>query len=91
MVPSDTMRIDRLLCYLRFVKTRSQAQRWIDEGHIRCNGMRVTRHSHPIGDGDIIVLPTKPTVKAIEILAIPARRDAPAQAQSCYRVLDPRL
>ncbi len=84
------MRIDRLLCCLRFVKTRSQAQNWIDQGHIRCNRIRVTRHSHAAMIGDVIVLPGVRTVTAIEIVAIPDRRGNAADAQSCYRVLDPQ-
>ena len=37
------MRLDRLLWFLRFARTRSAAQRWIAEGHIRRNGERVVR------------------------------------------------
>lgn len=83
------MRIDRLLCYLRIVKTRSQAHDLVGAGHIRCNGVRVTRDSYAVVIGDILVLPLGATVRIIEILQIPERRGPPALAQSCYRVLDP--
>ncbi|MGB3737850.1 MAG: S4 domain-containing protein [Pontixanthobacter sp.] len=82
------MRIDRLLCCLRFVKTRSQAQRWIDAGHIRCNGVRVIRHSLPIAVDDILVLPVGADIRVAKILVLPNRRGSPAVAQSQYRLLD---
>ena len=37
------MRLDLLLVRLRFAKSRSIAQRWIEDGHMRRNGARVTR------------------------------------------------
>lgn len=83
------MRIDRLLCYLRFVRTRSQAQKLIDQGHIRCNGQRVNRHSHAIQCADVLTLPLGATVKIVEILVLPERRGPAADAQACYRCLDP--
>lgn len=83
------MRIDRLLCHLRFVRTRSAAQRLVDEGHIRRNGERVTRGSRDIAVGDILTLPLGGTVRLIEILTLPERRGPPREAQACYRELDP--
>ena len=84
------MRIDRLLCYLRFVRTRSQAHQLVDAGHIRCNGMRVERDSYAVSIGDVLVIPTGKAVRIIEILEIPERRGPSAFARSCYRVLDPQ-
>lgn len=82
------MRIDRLLWFLRFTKSRSLAQRWVNEGHIRRNGARVTRLDQPIGAGDVLTLPLHNRVLPIEILSLPARRGPPEEAQSCYRELD---
>lgn len=84
------MRIDRLLCYLRFVKSRSQAHKLVDDAHIRCNGMRVGRDSYAVSIGDVLVIPLGTAVRVVEILELPERRGPPALAQSCYRVLDPR-
>lgn len=82
------MRIDRLLCYLRFVKTRGTAQRLIDAGHVRCNTLRVTRASQPVAPGDVLTLPLGSAVKVVEVLALPTRRGPAGEAQACYRVLD---
>ncbi|WP_332310536.1 RNA-binding S4 domain-containing protein [Alteripontixanthobacter muriae] len=83
------VRIDRLLCYLRFVKTRSRAQELVAAGQIRRNGQRVTRTSQPIGIGDTITLPLGRAIKVVTIERIPARRGPPCEAQACYRDLDP--
>jgi ribosome-associated heat shock protein Hsp15 len=82
------MRLDRLLWFLRFARTRSAAQRWIAEGHIRRNGERVTRQDQPVMVGDVLTLPLRSRVLPIEILALPARRGPAAEAAGCYRPLD---
>jgi ribosome-associated heat shock protein Hsp15 len=82
------MRLDRLLWFLRFAKTRSAAQRWIAEGHIRRNGERVTRLDQPVLVGDVLTLPLRSRVLPIEILALPGRRGPAAEASACYRPLD---
>jgi ribosome-associated heat shock protein Hsp15 len=82
------MRIDKLLWFLRFVRTRSLSQQWVEDGHIRRNGQRVTRCGQPILTGDILTLPWHETVIVIEVTALPARRGPASEAQGCYRVLD---
>jgi len=83
------LRIDRLLCYLRFVKTRSQAHQLVDGGHIRCSGTRVTRVSHEVSVGDVLTIPLGTMVQIAEITAMPARRGSASEAQACYQLLDP--
>jgi ribosome-associated heat shock protein Hsp15 len=82
------MRIDRLLFNLRFAKSRTVAQRWIGEGHIRRNGERVLRQDLAVAVGDVLTLPLGRTVKVIELLALPARRGPASEAGACYRPLD---
>jgi len=82
------MRIDRLLCHLRLVRTRGLAQRLIESGHVRCNGARVIRPSHPVVPCDVLTVPLGRAVKVIEVLALPDRRGPAGEAQACYRVLD---
>ena len=83
------MRIDRLLCCLRFVRTRSAARVLIEQGHVRRNGERVLRASRAIGVGDVLTFPIGQQVKLIEVLAMPERRGPAREAQACYRELDP--
>ena len=82
------LRIDRLLHALRFARSRTLAQRWIAEGHIRRNGERVTRQDLDVAAGDVLTLPLRSRVLVIELTALPARRGPPAEARSHYRPLD---
>src|SRR6187431_2393164 len=82
------MRIDRLLFNLRFAKSRTLAQRWIAEGHIRRNGERVVRQDLAVAIGDVLTLPLRQAVLVIELLALPARRGPGGEARACYRRLD---
>lgn len=84
------MRLDKLIYFLRFAKTRAIAQRWIGEGHMRLNGQRIERSSATVKIGDVLTLPMRAEVRVIEIAALPARRGPASEAQSCYRELDGR-
>ena len=83
-----TIRIDKLLWFLRFAKTRSLAQDWVSAGHFRRNGRRIERPAQPVAVGDTLVLSLPNGVWVIELTAIPARRGPVSEALSCYRVLD---
>ncbi len=83
-----TMRIDKLLWFLRFTKTRGIAQAMVGQGHIRLNGRRIERAHQGVGIGDVLVLPLPAGVRVVEVLALPERRGPASEAQSCYRVLD---
>ena len=82
------MRIDRLLWFLRFARTRSRAQKWVSEGHIRRNGERVERPGLLVAAGDVLTLPLAKSVVVIEILSLPSRRGPAQEARACYRELD---
>lgn len=82
------MRIDLLLCRLRLVKTRSLAQRMVEESHMRCNGQHVLRPSHCVRAGDVLTFAHGETVRIIEIVALPVRRGPAPEAQAHYRTLD---
>lgn len=82
------MRIDKLLWFLRFARTRPIAQALCEAGHIRRNGRRV-EHAHvAIAAGDVLVIPLSSGVDVIEIVALPARRGPASEARACYRMLD---
>jgi ribosome-associated heat shock protein Hsp15 len=82
------LRIDKLLWFLRFAKSRSLAQEVVGQGHVRLNGNRVTRAAQGVAAGDRLVLPLGPKVRVIEIVTLPSRRGPAIEAASCYRVLD---
>lgn len=85
------MRIDRLLCNLRFVRTRSLAASLIQTGHLRRNGIRITKVSQEIAVGDVLTIPLGTTVRLVEVLALPERRGPAREAQACYSALDGAL
>jgi len=82
------VRLDRLLWFLRFARTRPLAQALVEAGHIRLNGRRVERSSQRVAAGDVLVLPLPSGVKVIEVIALPARRGPASEAITCYRELD---
>lgn len=82
------MRIDKLLWFLRFTKTRGIAQAMVGAGHIRLNGRRIERAHQGVGIGDVLVLPLPSGVRVVQVLALPERRGPTFEAQSCYRALD---
>lgn len=82
------MRIDTLLFRLRFVKTRGAAQRWIAQGHIRCNGSRVTRQDLHVDPGDVLTLPLGNQVRVVRLTTLPERRGPAAEARTCYICLN---
>ncbi len=82
------MRLDKLLWYLRFTRTRPLAQALAEQGHVRLNGRRIDRAAQKIAVGDVLVVPLQGGVRIIEILALPTRRGPAAEAMACYRALD---
>lgn len=82
------MRIDRLLVYLRIVRTRSRAAELVAEGHLRRNGVHVCRASEDVRPGDVLTIPVERQIRILEILALPQRRGPPLEARSHYRELD---
>ena len=83
------IRLDKLLWFLRFARSRSVAQAMVEAGHIRLDGRRVTRSSCAVHAGATLVLPVGERIRVIELLALPVRRGPAAEAQACYRRLDP--
>ena len=82
-VPS--MRLDRLLVYLRFARTRSAARAMIEARALRRNRKRVLRVSENVSIGDVLTFPMGRDVRVVELLSLPERRVSAARAQNYYR------
>ena len=84
----QSLRIDRLLFFLRLAKSRSLAQKWVEQGHMRLNGVRVATAHQPVRVGDVLTLPpmtpTATGARLIRLTALPHRRGPAAEAQACY-------
>ncbi len=81
------LRIDRLLVYLRFARTRSAARAMIEGRSLRLNRKHVLRVSEMVCTGDVLTLMVGNEIRVIEVLCLPDRRAAPAHAKTFYRDL----
>ena len=83
-----SIRIDRLLVYLRCARTRSAADALIASRGVRCNRQHVLRGAQTVRVGDVLTIALSGTVRVIELLALPDRRGSPAAARSHDREVD---
>lgn len=82
------MRLDRLLVYLRFAKTRSAACALIESHAVRRNRKPVLRANEQARKGDVLTVLLGSKVRVVELVAVPARRGSPQEAQSHYREIN---
>lgn len=87
---NDTIRLDRLLVYLRFARTRSIARDMIEGRALRLNRKHVQQISANVAIGDVLTVMVGNKVRVIEVLSLPSRRASAALAKSHYRELDPQ-
>ncbi len=81
---AGSIRLDKLLWYLRFARSRSIAQAMVAAGHIRLDGRRVTRASAAVHAGATLVLPLGERIEVVRLLALPGRRGPASEAQTHY-------
>ena len=86
---AGSIRLDKLLWFLRFARSRSIAQAMVEAGHIRLDGRRITRSSCAVHAGSTLVLPVGERIEVIRLLSLPLRRGPAPEAQACYQRLDP--
>lgn len=86
---AGSIRLDKLLWYLRFARSRSIAQAMVAAGHIRLDGRRITRSSCAVHAGATLVLPVGERIEVIRLLSLPLRRGSATEAQACYERLGP--
>lgn len=92
MIPNPaaaTIRLDKLLWYLRFARSRSLAQALVLAGHIRLDGRRVTRASCAVHVGQTLVLPLGEAIEVVRLTHLPTRRGSAPEARACYNRLAP--
>lgn len=85
---AGSIRIDRLLVFLRFARTRSAAQALIEGRAVRRNRQHVVRGSDGAKVGDVLTLAVGGTIRVIALMALPSRRGSPEEARSHYREVD---
>ena len=71
-------RLDAVVYRMKFVSTPFAARQFVNHGHIRVNGRRVTIPSYSLKDGDVIELKQKSKELAIVLEAVASpERDVP--------------
>lgn len=81
---AGSIRLDKLLWFLRFARSRSIAQAMVAAGHIRLDGRRVSRASCAVHAGATLVLPVGERIEVIRLVSLPLRRGPATEAQACY-------
>ena len=88
MPGEPSLRIDKLLFFLRLAKSRSLAQKIVEEGHIRLNGRRVLHTHSQVRAGDMLTLPSLRGSRLLRIQALPTKRGPAMEAAACYADMD---
>jgi ribosome-associated heat shock protein Hsp15 len=83
------MRIDKYLFFIRLVKTRSLAQKLVEDRHFRIDGRVVERVHAEVRVGNVLTFPLNDRVRVIRVEAMPTRRGPAPEAQACYTDLGP--
>ena len=83
------MRLDKLLWFLRLVKTRTLAQQLATEGRVRIDGRPVTSAHAEVRAGQVLCFAHHDRVRVLRVEALPARRGPAPEAQACYTDLAP--
>jgi ribosome-associated heat shock protein Hsp15 len=78
------VRLDRLLVFMRLVKSRTLAEAVIHGGFVRVDGKRVEKSSEEVRAGSIVALPLRGEVRVLRVLSLPSRRGPAAEARACY-------
>ncbi|MEP2990175.1 MAG: S4 domain-containing protein [Parasphingorhabdus sp.] len=87
-VPLDaSIRIDKLLWFLRFCRNRTMAKKLAEKGYVRLNGRRVDRAHLSVRTNDILTIPVGREVRVVRIVLLPERRGSAPDALSCYEIL----
>ncbi|MDQ0325901.1 ribosome-associated heat shock protein Hsp15 [Rhodopseudomonas julia] len=81
----EAQRLDRWLWHARFVRTRSAAQKFISDGHVRINRQKADQASRLVRIGDVLTLALPAGVKVVEALGFAERRGSFSVAATLYR------
>lgn len=82
--PSVKIRLDKWLWQARFFKTRTLAAKEVAAGHIRVNGIRVSKPAQAVGPQDVLTFAQTTRVRVVRILELGTRRGPAPEAQALY-------
>jgi ribosome-associated heat shock protein Hsp15 len=82
------LRLDKWLWQARFFKSRALAADLVAGGHVRVNGIPVSRPGRDITTGDVLTFPHGTRIRVVRILALGQRRGPATEAQELFADLD---
>ena len=87
---TDTQRLDQWLWHARFFKTRGLATKLVSGGHVRVDGVRVSKPAHALRPGVTLTFPAgQAGIRvSVEVIALATRRGPAPEAQALYIDLD---
>lgn len=87
--PASTQRLDQWLWHARFFKTRSLATKLVSGGHVRVDGVRVSKPAHALRPQTTLTFPQAKRIRVIRVEALATRRGPAPEAQTLYTDLTP--
>ena len=81
--PSDAVRLDRWLWAARFFKSRAQAKKAVEAGHVELNGRR-TKPAKETAPGDLLSIRRGFAKRLVVVKAVAEQRRNAAFAQTLY-------
>lgn len=85
----EKQRLDKWLFFSRAVKSRTLAQKLIEEGAVRVNSERTERTDHKVGPGDVLTMTVHSRLLVWRILDAGERRGPATEAAGLYEDLSP--
>jgi ribosome-associated heat shock protein Hsp15 len=86
---AERQRLDKWLWFARVVRTRTLANRLVDDGHVRVNTLRIETPAKPIGPGDVLTISLERQVRVLRVVAIAPRRGGAEEAKRLFEELTP--
>jgi ribosome-associated heat shock protein Hsp15 len=84
-----TIRLDKWLWQARFLKSRTLAAEFVQEGRMRVNGQPVDKPARAVAAGDVLTFALRGQVRVVRILDLGERRGPAPEAQGLYEDLAP--
>jgi ribosome-associated heat shock protein Hsp15 len=92
---ADAQRVDVWLWRARLFKTRSRAERAVEEGAVRLSRggqvRRLERAASGVRPGDVLIVATLAGVRAVRIAVLAARRGPSDEARALYEEIPASL
>ncbi|MEM6384857.1 MAG: RNA-binding S4 domain-containing protein [Pseudomonadota bacterium] len=85
----ETQRLDQWLWHARFFRTRSLATKLVSGGHVRVDGVRVSKPAHALRPGVTLTFPQARQIRVIKVDLLATRRGPATEAQTLYTDLTP--